>query len=663
MISVKKEIEQLRRKIDHHNHRYYGLNQPEISDNEYDQLTRRLRELEAAHPGLVTPDSPTQRVGAEVQKGFRAVKHRQKMLSLDNTYSFEEIREWDARVKKNLPPRENVEYVVELKIDGVSANLTYTKGVFTLGATRGDGETGEDVTMNLKTVRAIPLRLEAQAPPALIEIRGEVYLDFSDFKDINKERRRNNEELFVNPRNAAAGSLKLLDSGITAKRNLNFFAHSLGERKGVAFDTHWDFLQAAKKWGMRVNPNIKLCKNIEEVIDHCGDWEKRKEGLDYQIDGMVIKVNSLNQQSRLGHTLKSPRWAVAYKFAAQQATTVIEEVFMSVGRTGTITPVAILKPVECGGVTISRATLHNFDEIKRLGVKEGDRVLIERAGDVIPKVVKVVEHKGRGQARIPRACPVCGAEVLKEKEEDVAYRCINPSCPAQLEESLTHFASRQAMDIEGMGEAVVSQLVEKKIVRDAADIYFLKKEDLLKLELFKEKKADNLIKAIENSKARELSRLIYALGIRHVGEKAAFVLAKHFRDMDSLMKAGTKEFDNIYEVGSVMAESIKRFFEQRGTAELIRKFKEAGVNLKEKGAVKSGSKLTGMTVVFTGELKHYARHEAERIVRELGGSASSSVSGNTDILVAGSNPASKYDKARKLGVKIIDEKEFERMIK
>jgi len=662
---IKREIEELRRRINHHDYMYYVLNQPEISDREYDTLMHRLKKLEEKYPDLITGDSPTQRVGGEVQEGFRAVRHRQRMLSLDNTYSFEEIRDWDARVHKNLKAGEKVEYVVELKIDGVSANLTYINGLLVLGATRGDGETGEDVTLNIRTIRAIPLRLREGAPLGVIEIRGEVYLNFEDFKNINKERQKKNEELFVNPRNAAAGSLKLLNPRITAERNLNFFAHSLGEHKGVSFNTHWDFIQAIKKWGMRVNPYIKLCRDIDEVIDYCNSWEKKKEKLNYQIDGMVIKVNSLRQQQRLGFTLKSPRWAVAYKFAAEQATTIVEDIEASVGRTGVITPVAHLKPVECGGVTISRATLHNFDEIKRLDVKIKDRVVVERAGDVIPKIVKVITSVRKGKEksfRIPDRCPVCNGEIAKEKEEEVAYRCINPSCPAQLERALIHFASRGAMDIEGMGESVVKQLVEKKMVRDVGDIYFLKREGLLKLELFKEKKADNLLNAIERSKGRGLSRLIYALGIRHVGEKAAFTLAQHFQNIDKLMEAGVSELEGIHEVGSVMAESIRKFFQQKSTRELIKKLKNGGVSLEEAFPRKK-SKLSGKTIVFTGELSRYSRHEAERLVRELGGNASSSVSSNTDIVVVGKNPGSKYDRAKKLGIKIVGEKEFEEMIK
>ena len=667
-MDVKTEIENLREKIRHSDYRYYVLAEPEIADKEYDDLMRRLKDLEAKHPDFISSDSPTQRVGGGILEGFKTVRHIQKMFSLDNTYSFEELKDWDVRVRKGLGS-EQPQYVVELKIDGVSANLTYKNGRLMMGTTRGDGQTGEDVTQNIKTIRAIPLILRGQDLPELVEIRGEVYLDKKDLAALNKEREKAGEALFANPRNAAAGSLKLLDSSIVAERRLNFFAHSLGELKGKSLPEQWVFLGKLKEWGVRANSNSLLCDNLGQVIEFCKTWQEKREKLPYEIDGIVVKVNSFSQQKKIGFTLKSPRWAVAYKFPARQATTRVEEIKVGVGRTGVITPVAVLEPVALGGVTIKHATLHNFDEIKRLDVREGDRVIIERAGEVIPKVVKVIESVRSGKEkefRIPRKCPVCDGEISKEKEEEVAYRCINPLCPAQLEAGLIHFASRDAMDIEGMGEAVVRQLIEKKLVRDFADIYDkskLNKENLLKLELFKDKKADNLLAAIEKSKRQPLSRLIYGLGIRHVGEKAAFVFAQKFGSLDNLIKARPEDLDEIYEVGEVVSGSLVEFFCQRSTQEFIRKIKNAGLNLKEEIAVSRKPGLSGKSFVFTGELKNFSRGEAERLIRQFGGSASSSVSKNTDFLVAGNSPGSKYDKAKKLGVKIINEDKLREMIK
>ena len=645
---------------------YYVLSQPEISDKEYDALMRELKALEDKYPEFKSDDSPTVRVSGGILEGFQTVKHKQKMLSLDNTYSFSELKDWAQRVHKGLGNEKKIEYVVELKIDGVSANIAYQNAKLVIGATRGDGETGEDVTQNIKTIRAIPLVLMGKDAPDFMEIRGEVYMERRDFQVLNKERQKQEEVLFANPRNAAAGSLKLLDTNIAAERRLSFYAHSLGEYKGKDVPTQWEFFRQLKEWGVRTNPHSRLCKDLDAVLDYCQDWQEKREKLTYEIDGMVIKVNSLAQQKRLGFTLKSPRWAVAYKFPAKQVTTKLLNIAVQVGRTGVITPVAQLEPKECGGVVITRSTLHNFDEIKRLGVKIGDRVVLERAGEVIPKIIKVVESVRTGKEKefkVPQKCPVCHSRITKEKEEEVAYRCINPSCPAQIERGLTHFASRGAMDIEGMGVAAVEQLVHKGLVRDFADIYSLKKEDLLKLELFKEKKAENLLEAINKSKQRPLSRLIYGLGIRHVGEKAAYVLAQRFRTLDNLKRAKLQDFDAVYEIGEVMAESIIKFFRNESTQKLWKKLEDAGLNLEEKVASVKKSALTGKLVVFTGELKDFSRKQSENIVREMGGNASSSVSQNTDFLVAGENPGSKYEKAKKLGIKIIAEKEFSRLIK
>jgi len=665
---IKRKIEKLREKIRHHDYRYYVLNQPEISDKEYDDLVRGLKQLEEKYPQFITPDSPTQRVGEKPLEGFNTVKHRVAMLSLDNTYSPEEIKDWDKRVLKGLGGK--AEYVVELKIDGVGISLTYEKGVLLVGATRGDGITGDDITQNLKTIKSVPLRLlasESERLPEIIEVRGEVFMEKGDFEKLNLEKKKKGEVLFANPRNAASGSLKLLDSRLTAQRRLNCFVHSFGTLEGgKEYKTHWEFLQSAKRLGLRVNPDVKLCKDIDEVIDYCGDWEKKRQKLTYEIDGMVIKVNSLSQQKRLGYTMKSPRWAIAYKFPAQQATTTLNDIILQVGRTGVITPVAVLEPVECAGVTISRATLHNFDEIKRLDVRIGDRVIVERAGEVIPKIVKVVESVRKGKREIfevPEKCPECGGKITKEKEEEVAYRCINPSCPAQLERGLVHFASRNAMDIEGLGEAVVEQLVKNGLVKDFADIYSLRKEDFLKLELFAEKRAQNLVDAIDKSKERSLSRLLFALGIRHVGEKAAETLAEEFGSLDSLMEARQEQLETIPEVGPALSGSVREFFQQKEIRRLVERLKKAGLNMEQEKVKKGPQILAGKTFVFTGELKGYSREEAEQLVKNLGGKASSSVSRSTSYVVAGESPGSKYDKAKTLGVSILSEEEFEKLIK
>jgi len=662
-------IEKLRDEIRHHDYRYYVLSQPEISDKQYDDLMKKLQLLEKDHPELVTSDSPTQRVGGEPSAGFKTVKHKTKMLSLDNTYSFDELRDWDERVHKGLKDNESVEYVAELKIDGVSISLIYEKGVLSIGATRGDGETGEDVTQNLKTIASVPLKLlkaDGFDEPYVLEVRGEVFMTKEGFERLNKERSKNGEDTFANPRNSAAGSLKLLDPKLVSKRRLTCFMHSFGIHEGgTKLEGQWKFLKAIKEWGFRVNPNAKLCKDLDEVIEFCKRWQEKRDSLNYEIDGMVIKVNSFDQQKRVGATLKSPRWACAYKFPAQQATTKLKAIKLQVGRTGVITPVAELEPVKCAGVIIKNATLHNFDEIERLGVKIGDRVILERAGEVIPKIIKVVESVRTGKEKsfkIPMKCPVCKGEIDKEKAEEVAFRCINPSCMAQLERGLVHFASRSAMDIEGLGESVVEQLVKNKKVKDFADIYFLRKEDFLKLELFAEKRAENLVKAIDKSRKQPLSRLLFALGIRHVGEKAAYVLAQRFGTLEKVRSAKQDELVAIHEIGSVMADSIEHFFKQESAKRLIAKFVKAEMNAKEPESKASSSSLAGKTFVFTGELSGFTRQEAQRLVRDLGADAVSSVSSKTDFVVAGASSGSKLNKAKKLGVKVISEKEFKDII-
>jgi DNA ligase (NAD+) len=666
---AKAEIERLSQEIEEHNYRYYVLDQLTISDKEYDDLLKRLAELEQQFPAYGRPDSPTKRVGSKALRAAAPVRHRVKMYSLDNTYSQKELEEWHARVLKGLGVKE-VEYLAELKIDGVSAAMTYENGVLVLGATRGDGTTGEDVTPNIKTVRSIPLRLKESKGvkiPRFLDVRGEIYMDRRDFAELNKERKKNGEPLFANPRNATSGFIKLLDSRITARRKLKCAIHSFGwVEGGKKYQEHWDFLEDIKVLGLPVSKESRLCRNLDDVIRYYENYRRKRNGIPHEVDGVVIKVNAFELREKLGTTLKSPRWAVAYKFPAHQATTVIEDIVVQVGRTGVLTPVAKLKPVECAGVVISRSTLHNFDEVKRLGVRKGDRVLIERAGDVIPKVVQVVESAKHTKADVfhpPKKCPECGGEIAKEKTEDVAYRCMNPSCPKQLERRLVHFASRSAMDIEGLGESVVVQLLDKKLVSDLADIYRLTKDDFLKLELFADKRAENLLSAIEKSKRQPLSRLIFGFGIPNIGEKAAYVLAQEFLTLDKIVKIKAGEFEEIREIGGVMAASLESFFRQESTRKLIEKLKKAGVNIKEPKTASGTGSLSGKKFVFTGELEGITRREAGEMVKQQGGDVVASVSRNTDFVVAGEDPGSKYDEARKLGVKIINQKKFQEMLK
>ena len=660
-----KEIVKLTVEIENHNDRYYNLAQPTISDSEYDALLKKLIALEAQFPQLKNSNSPTERIGAVVTQAGQSVIHRTKMLSLDNTYSVDELQDWFKRVEKGLVGQK-VEFVTELKIDGVSASLSYEKGDFILGATRGDGVTGENITNNLKTIRSVPLQLYKETKhtfPTVLEVRGEIYMNRKDFDAMNQRRERNGEVAFVNPRNATAGSVKLLDSRETAKRNLHCFIHSFGTIQGVAdLATQWQFLSVVKSYGFQINPESLLCKSVDDVITFCQKWQAKRDTLPYEVDGIVIKVNDLKQQETLGATLKSPRWAVAYKFPAQQATTRILDIEVQVGRTGVLTPVAKLEPVECGGVTISNATLHNFDEIKRLGVNVGARVLIERAGDVIPKIVKVVElTKEHKDFVVPTVCPACGSPVIKPQLEEVAYYCRNVSCPKQLERGLLHFASRKAMNIEGMGEAVVSQLLSKGWIKDFADVYLLKREQLLELDLFKDKKADKLLLEIEKSKQHSLARLLYALGINNIGEKAAHVIAQRFITIENLQKATLEDIDEIPEVGGIMAESVYRFMHQSSTAKLFNRLQEAGVNLREVASKRSG-KLSGKKIVFTGELDGFSRLQAAEIARNLGADIVESVSKNTDFVVVGEKPGSKYSKAVSLGVKILNIQQFKELV-
>ncbi len=660
---IHKEIEGLRGKLRRHDYFYYALSQPKISDKEYDDLVVKLKLLEDSYPQYRNSNSPTQRLSSGVSAGFKTVRHKSGMFSLDNTYSIEELKAWDARVHKGLSGDAICEYVVELKIDGVSANLTYLQGKLVLGATRGDGSTGEDVTANIKTIRSIPLVLMGKNTPDLIEIRGEVYMESQDFLRVNSQRQVDSEELFANPRNATSGSLKLLDSNIVAKRQLNFIAHSLGAYQGKSIHTQWEFLSLLKNWGLPLDKHSAFCKDVNAVIDYCLKWQDKRDQVGYEIDGIVVKLNSLKYQQDLGFTAKSPRWAVAYKFPARQATTEVLEIKVNVGRTGVITPIAVLKPVECSGVIISNATLHNFDEIKRLKIRVGDRVLIERAGDVIPKVVKVVQQLGLKEYIIPLRCPACAEKIMKVKDIDVAYRCINSDCPAQLERALLHFASRDAMDIEGLGEAVINQLVKIKLLKSLVDIYKLKINDLLSLKLFKEKKANNLLMAIKKSKGQSLARFIFALGIRHVGQKAAYTLAKEFGSLDKLIQAKREDLVRIPEIGEVMAGSLVDYFALSQIKKLIRELKNVQVNMRQEISKVKTSELTGKTIVFTGQLKEFSRSQAEALVRQFRGIPTSAVSRKTDFLVAGESSGMKFNKAQELGVRIISENEFKEMVK
>jgi DNA ligase (NAD+) len=664
---AQKEISRLSDEIEQHNYHYYVQDDPTISDREYDELLKQLAHWEEQYPDLRSPQSPTQRVGAKVPSGIRSVRHSVKMLSLDNTYSMEEIQGWRDRVVKAIGHFE-FELVVELKIDGVSASLLYEHGVFTLGATRGDGETGEDVTHNIRAMRSVPLTLRKSrgvALPPVLEVRGEVYMDKAELARINALRLKSGEEVFANPRNAASGSLKLLDPQESAERRLRFFVHSFGRLEGMGeVATHWDYLEKAKAFGFPVNKQNRLCRDVDEVAAACRELEALRNSLPYDVDGVVIKVNDFKLQRQLGETMKSPRWAVAFKFPAYQATTVVRDIVVQVGRTGALTPVAELEPVECGGVTISRATLHNFDEIERLGVHQGDRVLLERAGDVIPKIVKVVESAGGRTAvpRVPTNCPACREDFICSQEDGVILRCNNPMCPKQLERRILHFASRNAMDIEGLGESVVRQLIEKGLASSVGDIYALQKDVLLGLKLFGDKKANNLLAAIERSKTQSLSRLIHGLGIVNIGEKASLLLARRFKTMEALSKASEEAILSVHEIGEVSAAALLKYFAQPETHRLFERLRDAGLNMMEPDGPHAGGKLSGKVFVFTGELSRRPRAQAAAMVRAFGAEVGSAVTQKTDVVVVGEAVGSKFAKAKKLGIKIINEDQFEEML-
>jgi DNA ligase (NAD+) len=669
--SARAEVEKLRRKIEHHNYRYYVLDSPEIGDQEYDALMRRLVEIEGAFPELVTPDSPSQKVGGAPREEFGQVRHSVAMLSLNSIYTEEEILEFDARVKKFLKSDEEITYVAEPKIDGLAIELVYERGRFISGSTRGDGYVGEDVTANLKTVRAVPLRLRSSSLPLpeRVEARGEVFMATRDFQRLNERREEEGAPRFANPRNAAAGSLRQLDPKVTEKRPLDIFCYAVGALEGAAPETQWDLLSSFAEWGLKTNPLNSRCVGIGEAIAFYRDLEAKREDLPYEIDGLVIKVDRRDLQGALGEISRSPRWAAAAKFAPRRAVTKILEIEVQVGRTGVLTPVAVMEPVRVGGVEVSRATLHNQDEIDRKDIREGDTVVVQRAGDVIPQVIEVLAERRDGTERpfkLPDRCPVCGAEVDRE-EDEVAVRCIGLDCAAKIKETIRHFASKGAMDIDGLGEKTVSQLVDRGLVKELSGIYYLTGEQILGLDLFAEKSTNNLLEAIERSKNKELSRLIFALGIRHVGEHLAQVLARRFASIDDLAAASEEDLVAIDEIGPEVAASIRKFFDRSQNREVLERLKEAGVRMKEErqepeSPGEGERALQGLTFVFTGELESMTRAEAKRIVESAGGRATSSVSGRTDYVVTGSSPGSKLEEARRLGVKTISEDEFKKLV-
>jgi DNA ligase (NAD+) len=663
---VKKEAEKLREEIRHHEYLYYVVDEPEISDAAFDKLLNRLKELETAHPELRTADSPTVRVGGTPRDGFSTVRHARPMMSLDNAFGYEPLKDWDRRVREGTGRLVN-EYIAEHKFDGLSISLQYADGVLVRGVTRGDGATGEDVTPNVKTIRSIPLRVDAATLkkvklPATFEVRGEVMMTRKAFEALNRQQEEIGGKIFVNPRNSAAGAVRVLDPAITAQRKLDFFAYYLYVDGKVPFAKHSDSLVTLKQMRFRASDDWKLCDGIEAVIAYCEAWDTKRDKLPYEIDGVVIKLNSTALQNELGFTSKAPRWAIAYKYPARQEQTVVNDIIVQVGRTGTLTPVAVLQPVQVGGVTVSRSTLHNMDEIERLGVQIGDTVLVERAGEVIPHVLKVVkEGKDRRPFVIPKKCPVCGSAIHKV-EGEVAYRCVNSACPAKLKESLQHYAGRHAMNIDGLGEKIVEQLVEKGMVKDVADLYSLKVEDVAELERMGEKSAQNLVDEIEASKKQTLDRLIYALGIQFVGERTGQLLAGHFSTVDELAAAKAEELENVPEVGPKVAAGVTDFFAETANRNVIKKLAKAGVRPRaEKREVKS-QKLAGKSFVFTGGLANRSREEAGELVQQHGGKVSGSVSKKTDYVVVGTDPGSKYDKAKELGVAILSEREFEKLI-
>jgi DNA ligase (NAD+) len=665
--SIETEIRKLREEVLRHEELYYVHDRPEISDVEYDALVERLRRLEEEHPEFQTPDSPTLRVGGRPAEGFSEYVHRRPMLSLENSYNIEDLRAFDERCRK-LADGRTFEYVAELKIDGLSISAHYEDGVLVRGVTRGDGRVGEDVTQNVRTIRSIPLRLkDERGTLGETEVRGEAYLSRKAFERINSEREEADEVKFANPRNAAAGTIRQLDPKVVARRRLDLFAYDVlsGERK--PFATHWEALERLEAAGFSVNPHRALCASIEEVIEFCNRMEAERDRLEYEIDGVVVKVNSTALQDEFGATTKAPRWAIAYKYPARQATTKVEDIIVQVGRTGALTPVAVLTPVQLAGTVVARATLHNEDEIKRLGLRIGDWVNIEKSGEVIPKILSVVESRRVGGEKpflLPKDCPVCGGMVIRP-EGEVVSRCTAADCPAQLKQNILHFAGRRAMRIEGLGNALVEQLVDGKMVRDVADLYKLKLEDVAALERKAEKSASNLLAQIETSKTRELAQLVYGLGIRHVGERTAAILSRHFRSLERLGAATVEELDDIHEIGLTVAESVRDWFSDEGNLDLCRRLREAGVRTEVAGgtgATDADETFAGKQFVLTGRLETLTRDEARALIEARGGRVTSTVSKKTDYVVAGEEAGSKLDKAQALGVEVIDEEKLKSMM-
>jgi DNA ligase (NAD+) len=667
MPAIAKRAEELRRLVNHHNYLYYVEAKPEISDRDFDKLLTELKQIETDHPELVTADSPTQRVGGQPIEGFVTVTHREPMLSIDNTYNADELREFDRRVRKLLPG-EPIQYVVELKIDGVAISLAYENGRFTVGATRGDGERGDDVTHNLKTIYELPLRLKTDQPPALFEVRGEVYMTRADLVRLNRQRQEKNLEPFANPRNSAAGALKLLDPKQSAARRLRLFAYGSGAVEGVSIHSHLELLGLLGTYGFPVNPHIASFDTIDQVLDYCQSWAERRHDQPYETDGMVIKVNDFTQRRRLGSTSKAPRWVVAYKFAAEQALSKILSIEVQIGKTGMLTPVAHLEPVQLAGTTVSRASLHNADEMARKDIRIGDTVVVEKAGEIIPYVVRSEPAARTGKEKVfhfPAKCPKCGAPVERD-EGGVYYRCTGPSCPAQLKERLRFFAHRNAMDIEGLGEAIIDQLVDHGMVRSIPDLYTLTLEGLVDLERMGKKSAQNLLDGIAASKGRGLTGVLTGLGVRHVGEHVAELLADEFGTVDELMEASADRLGQINGVGPVLAESISKFFHSETGRKVIEDLRAHGLKLTEKRKPKprpgGGPDLTGKTFVVTGTLEHYSREEIEGLIKKLGGKATSSVSKKTNYVIAGDKAGSKLEKAQQLGVPVLTEEAFEKMV-
>jgi DNA ligase (NAD+) len=664
---VGRKMESLREKIRHHEYLYYVVDNPEITDGKFDELMQQLKDLEAEHPELVSADSPTQRVGGKPRAGFVKVPHSSPMLSLDNTYSEDELRDWERRVHE-LSGRTDVDYVCELKLDGMSLALIYEDGKLVRGITRGDGNIGEDVTLNVRTVRSVPLsipreKLKKAGVPLDFEVRGELLMPLAAFKKMNEERENKGLPVFANPRNATAGTVRQLESKVTAERRLDYFTYMLLKGGRTYFDRHSKTLDALDAAGFKVNQNRKLVHGIDEAWAFIQQWEAKRESLPYEIDGIVIKVDRISLQDELGFTGKAPRWAIAYKYAARAGITKLEDIRVQVGRTGKLTPVAMLAPVLIGGTTVRNATLHNMDEIERLGVKIGDWVQVERGGDVIPKVAKVIDDKehprGHKIFHMPENCPVCGTKVVRT-EGEVDYRCVNANCPAKLRETILHFASRGVMNIDGMGDALVTQLTERGLVKNVADIYQLRKSDLLSLERMGDKSAQNILDEIENSKKLPLERVIYGLGIRMVGERTAQFLAEHFGSMETLESAVVEELQNVNEVGPRIAESIVEFFSIAANRKLVGRLREAGLTLTGQKKER-GTKLAGKAFVLTGTLAHFTRDEAKKMIEDAGGKVTGSVSKKTDYVVAGADAGSKLDKAKELGVEVIDEKEMENL--